>query len=174
MLLREFGSQHELYWLTAEQATISTSYKLFIGLSSLLAVIFFKRTYSRKKSYRVSNSLILLVLMSSIIVVGVTAPGLTIIGLFKNLRFNPSELQNMGHILGFAGLTVAAFSISNRFELSKIDIAIKLVFFAVLTEVVQRHTIDRSPSMEDIGFDVIGMLIGICVWWICLGRMKDE
>lgn len=77
------------------------------------------------------------------------------------------QVQESGHVLVFALLAVVAFWVRERLKATHFQLVTSLLLWALLTEALQRHSLGRTPSMSDIGLDIIGITVGLGICWMC-------
>ena len=73
------------------------------------------------------------------------------------------ESPNLGHFLCYALLSL---SLSSVFSRHKPYTAPLVAFsFGIVMEAVQLFIPSRDPSLFDIGFNIVGILVGLAVYW---------
>lgn len=73
---------------------------------------------------------------------------------------NPSEgfiLQKIGHVIAFSILSILLILQFNKLQSIFLSLA-----FALLTEILQLH-LSRGGRLFDVGFDLIGILLGLAM-----------
>lgn len=83
-------------------------------------------------------------------------------------ELNQYEVQKSGHVLVFMLITLVALWARKRLKVTYAQLVSSLFILALLTEALQRHSIGRTPRLEDIGLDLIGMCIGCVLFWLYL------
>lgn len=83
------------------------------------------------------------------------------------------EVQKSGHVVVFMLITMAAFWARKRLNASYAQCFCCLLMLALLTEALQRHSIGRTPRLEDVGLDVVGMFFGYALFlgYLLIRRM---
>jgi len=75
-----------------------------------------------------------------------------------------SGLMQFGHIGMFCALTVVALVFRWRWKLNYSQIILGVVVLTIATEALQRHAFGRSPNMQDIIFDSLGIAAGAILY----------
>ena len=178
LLLREFQAQHALVALEIEQVKRTSAYKMSVIILLIGAIA---GTFIAFARIRAHISFIPVAVVSAValaLVVGVLVPGkaltasLMLIGKlaapFNNLiqQYNVSSIQDVLHFLGFLVLTLVVLTLCKKMEYNAVNGLFKIMLFAVFTELAQRHSIERSPSMVDIVTDLSGTAVGALIFWL--------
>ena len=179
MFLRKFQSQHEIMTLDVRQIEETVAYKALLGVLVLLPVI---ALFMYWHKFRYSMSVIPIssvTVVALVLVVGVLMPGKPLTMLLTAVNtiapqinrvvqhFSAVSVQDALHFLGFLLLALVTLVINEKMRYQKLNILSKLILFAVFTEVIQRHSIERSPSMVDIVLDLCGLVLGVLIWFSC-------
>lgn len=179
LLLRQYQSQHELVNLDVRQVERSMLYKVILGVMVLIPIAALWLS-CRNIQYRVPFIPVLLIAAVAVtLVIGVLMPGEQLLILITTIntiapqfklfvqQHSTVSAQDVLHFLGFVLLALVTLTIYEKMRYPKSNIVIKLVLFAVFTEVIQRHSIERSPSMVDIVLDISGLAMGVLIWFSC-------
>ena len=178
LLLRKFQAQHSLEALTVTQLERSVIYKAIRGLLILLPLIglFFALRNIRVHRSVVPISLVMVLVFATTLVAGVLLPGGTLRSLLRVilewLPFGASisqayglhDIQDILHFLGFIGLTLVVLAMCALTKYSRANAVLKLILFAMFTEIIQRHSVERSPSLLDVFIDSAGIFTGVIFW----------
>ena len=90
---------------------------------------------------------------------------------FRRLAFRSTQIDSIGHVVAFFGLTWVLHSI---LKLPLINIMLTVVFYGVLTELGQYYLGFRTGAFNDFFSDVIGVaLFGIIRWSIFMYRNRS-
>lgn len=178
MLLRQYTSGLSFKDLEIVQLQHTSAYLLsrvlFWVVVFLMAVKICIRVY---RNNMVASALKILSILT-LLLLGILLPGDTLFSIVNSVLailpfadMNRSELdvptlQNIGHFLGFAVLSFLVLYVSFASGLDAVDVMIKLIIFAVLAEVLQRHVVFRSSNIGDVLLNVGGLLVGALVWYL--------
>lgn len=121
------------------------------------------------KKIALSLSYVILILASSLIPMDRDITGLQFI-----IDLKPT-IQNLLHIPIYAVLAILFLQIlqNYRIEGRKADLTVFLAagFFGVLNEVIQMVVPGRYAGLTDMGLNLIGALIGICIYHL-VGKFR--
>jgi len=78
-----------------------------------------------------------------------------------------SSVMQFGHVSLFAALSFIALLFHKRWRLSRVQVLTGILVIAVATEALQRHVFGRSPDVQDLVFDGIGILVGTAAYLSC-------
>jgi hypothetical protein len=73
------------------------------------------------------------------------------------------SLMSSAHLLSFLTLTV--LGLAARWPIPRWGIAVTLVFYAGMTEIVQGFLPPRTPELQDWLQDLVGIVIGMALCW---------
>ncbi len=177
-LLRKFQATHTLVALEVSQIERTKIYYMTLTALVVIPFIFFCFTYTRilKKISALPVSFVVVILVAMVLVVGVLLPGnilREVLGEFRGVLpalqnilqgYQASTIQGLLHVVGFTVLTLVVLSMCTFIRYNKKDAIFKVLLFAIFTEVIQRHSVERMPSLFDVFIDSVGVLLGILVW----------
>jgi len=83
----------------------------------------------------------------------------------KIIPFDFINMQDVLHFLGFTLFTLAVLLLRKNLGQTVLDILFCIVLFAIFTEIIQMHSLMRTPSFIDIAIDVAGIAVGACLWF---------
>ena len=186
LLMRQFEFGFTLESLHIKQIERTTTYWLLLaGLGVFAIYLTFLASRWIQGSTKTTVAA-MAAFTACILVVGIIAPGSVIEGIASGILkplaiitdigndISLSHFQNVAHTFGFILLAYIAFQLGSVAGINPLDVLIKLGIFALLTEALQRHSVRRSPSMEDIVYDGIGIFLGFACWYCLSKRNRNE
>jgi len=177
LLQRKFGASHTLLGLRVEQIEKTALYKFSV---SALGILFMMSALMKMRANLRKVNIIPLLLIAGcalMIVAGVLMTGDGLKGLrwmsrqitpqffSKILPIDYIPLQDILHFLGFMVLAVVVLVLRNNARQSIFSILFNIALFALFTEILQMHSLERTPSILDIVIDVAGIVVGACLWY---------
>lgn len=91
---------------------------------------------------------------------------------FRRLVFRSTQIDSIGHIIGFFGLTWVLHSI---LKLPLFNTMLTVTFYGALTEIGQFYLGFRSGEFNDFFSDLVGIaLFGIIRWSILMYRNRSS
>ena len=189
LLLRKYQSQHELVSLDVRQIERTRAYKIVLGGLILVPLVALSLRYRKIRHQLPFFPIALIAAVALVLVIGVMMPGkplATLISSFNAFvpqikfvvqQYSAISIKDALHFLGFVFLTVVTLTINEKMQYRKSNILAKIGLFVVFTEVIQRHSIERSPSLFDIVIDMSGVVVGVLIWFsytLVLSRWRQR
>jgi hypothetical protein len=113
-----------------------------------------------------------LLVQLTVLLIGTQIPGAWRSSIESGLHA-PAGFSSFAHLVLFAGMSWVACSPPLRWRWSRV-----LLFalgLALLTEGMQFVALDRHPSWRDVGIDLTGSTLGLCLAWVSvrLGQSRS-
>lgn len=184
LLLRQFDRGYSITNLEIDQLERKPIYWIGVSVLVVVALLVLARLFLVVVERNLGFIAVYTGLASGLIALGVLLP----VNILKYVSLMPSlfgfewtvteeqfsELQNVGHIVGFVVISLFCLIVvqKGRFDLK--DSIFKLCLFAVGMEILQRHSLMREPNFEDVVLNVFGVFIGIALWMLFIREKNNE
>jgi len=176
LLVRQSNVDFAIHNIRIDQLNRSSSYNLVknIGLV-VLGLLFTILLYKFRVNFK-SKYLIITLLTGTIFSLALVSPGS--IFLYANdliVNFFPTEvLVNrsifsfwvyiFAHVFTFTFMTWIFLYNDNYQNIKLTNKLCSIVIFALFTEAIQGHSVERTPSFEDLCWDLLGVSFGYILW----------